>query len=138
MISGDIRSFARANLPSPPARILEIGAGTGDLARALEASGYTVLAIDPEPAGEDVASVHLHELDEPPASFDAAVAIVSLHHVHPLEASCGRLADLLRPGAPVLVDEFDVARFDLVAATWLLEQRRALGKAEQATAEELV
>lgn len=99
MLAVDVRAFVRANLPSPPARVLEIGAGAGELRRALDAAGYSVVAIDPEPRGEGVIAVALHELDEPPASFDAAVALVSLHHVNPLDQSCRRLADVLRPGA---------------------------------------
>ena len=100
MIAADVRAFVRANLPPPPARVLEVGAGEGDLARALRAAGHDVAAIDPDPRGDGVRGVALHELDEPAGAFDAAVAIVSLHHVEPLELSCARLAELLRPGAP--------------------------------------
>ncbi|HKC78430.1 MAG TPA: methyltransferase domain-containing protein, partial [Gaiellaceae bacterium] len=83
----DLLRFVRANLPAPPARILEIGAGDGELAQALRADGYDVLAIDPDPRGPDVRGVPLIDLDEPAASFDAALAVTSLHHVEPLEAS---------------------------------------------------
>ena len=49
------------------------------------AAGYDVTAIDP--AGEPpVLPVALEDLDAPPRSFDAAVAMVSLHHVMPLGA----------------------------------------------------
>ena len=58
----------------------------------------------------------LHELDAPQASFDAAVAVVSLHHVEPLDESCRRLAELVRPGGRLVVDEFDVERYDERAA----------------------
>lgn len=82
--------------------------------------------------------VAIHELDEPAASFDAAVAVVTLHHVEPLDESCRRLAKVLRPGAELLVDELDVARLDVRAATWWLEQQRALGRSEQRGEDELV
>jgi 2-polyprenyl-3-methyl-5-hydroxy-6-metoxy-1,4-benzoquinol methylase len=137
MIAADVRAFARANLTPPPARVLEVGAGEGDLARALRLAGYEVLAIDPEPRGEDVQAIALHDLDEPPGSFDAAVAVVSLHHVDPLEASCARLAELLRPGATLVVDEIDVAAYDERAASWWLQQRRALGAETDRTVAEL-
>jgi hypothetical protein len=44
----------------------------------------------------------------------------------------------LKSGAPLVVDEFDVAAFDERAAEWWLRQRRALGTAEHASAAELV
>ena len=138
MSSFEPTAFVRANLPAPPARLLEIGAGEGDLARTLRELGYDVLAIDPDPRGADVTGVALHELDEPSESFDAAVAILSLHHVDPLGPSVRRLAEVLNPGAPLIVDEFDVAAFDLAAAEWWLEQRRTLGGREEMSAEQLV
>ena len=131
-------AFVRANLPAPPLRLLEIGAGDGALAHALAEAGYDVLAIDPAPSGENVRAVPLLDLDEPPGSFDAALAVTSLHHVEPLEESLVHLAELLKPGALLLVDEFDVAAFDERAAEWWLQQRRALGTAPDATAEQVV
>ena len=138
MVTADLRAFVRANLPAPRARILEVGAGNGELARALAGAGYEVVAIDPEPGGANVRACALHELDEPAASFNAGVAVVSLHHVDPLAESLGRLATVLVQGAPVVIDEFDVGTFDTRAARWWLEQRRTLGGGEEATAEELV
>jgi len=138
MASVDLRAFVRANLPAPPARVLEVGAGDGGLARALRAAGYDVLAIDPRSEGEEVRPVALVELEERAGSFAAAVAIVSLHHVDPLEDSCRRLGELVEPGGALVVDEFDVGVFDVTAAAWWLEQQTALGKAPPKTAEELV
>jgi len=134
----ELRSFIRANLPEPPARVLEVGAGAGDLARALRAGGYDVLAIDPKSGSDDVRAVALADLDEPAGSFAAAVAVVSLHHVDPLEDSCRRLGELVEPGGALLVDEFDVDAFDLEAASWWLERRRAQGEPQPENAEELV
>jgi len=138
MASADLRAFVRSNLPEPPARVLEVGAGSGRLARAIRAAGYDVVAIDPGADGDDVRPVALVDLDEPAGSFAAAVAIVSLHHVEPLEASCDRLGELVEPGGALVVDEFDVGAFDVTAAGWWLEQRRALGEPQPKSAEELV
>jgi SAM-dependent methyltransferase len=115
-----------------------VGAGNGELAQALAGAGYDVTAIDPEPSGANVQARALHELDEPPAPFDAALAVTSLHHVEPLGDSLRRLAEVLKPGAPLVVDEFDVGAFDRRAAEWWLEQRRLLGGHEGASAGELV
>jgi SAM-dependent methyltransferase len=139
MASADLRAFVRANLPEPPARVLEVGAGAGHLAQALRVAGYEVLAIDPRSdGGDDVRPVALAELDEPPGSFAAAVAVVSLHHVDPLDESCRRLGELVEPGGTLVIDEFDVGAFDVGAAAWWLEQRHALGEEQPQKAEELV
>ncbi len=147
MLDEDVLEFTCGALPPPPARVLEVGAGKGELAAALRARGWEVVAIDPagadgviEPAGADgviepaggdgVIAVSLAELDAPARSFDAAVAVVSLHHVQPLERSCARLAELLRPGAVLVVDEFDVQAFDLRAARWWAGHHRELGGEE--------
>ena len=118
--------------------MLEVGAGRGELAAALSAVGYQVRALDPEPTGPNVEACGLHELDAAPAAFDAAVAIVSLHHVEPLAGSLTRLAEVIRPGGVLVVDEFDVAAFDRRAAGWWLRQRQGLGAHEHACADELV
>jgi SAM-dependent methyltransferase len=138
VVVSDLLAFVHANLPPPPSRLLEIGAGDGALARTLVDGGYDVLAIDPASGGGDVRPVSLHELAEPLGSFVAALAVTSLHHVEPLERSIGRLAELLEPGGVLVVDEFDVAAFDERAAGWWLRQRRALGGAEHSSADELV
>jgi SAM-dependent methyltransferase len=130
--------LVRANLAPPPSRLLEVGAGNGELARALVAAGHEVVAIDPEPSGEGVRKVALVDLDEPAASFDAALAVTSLHHVEPLEDSVRHLAELLVPDGALLVDEFDVGAFDEQAAEWWLLQRRSRGATEQPSAQELV
>ena len=120
--------FVRAALPPPPARVLEVGAGRGELAAALRAAGYDVVAIDP--AGDDapgVEPVALLDVEADDAAFDAAVAVVSLHHLEPLTGSCDRLAEVVRPGGTLVVDEFDVDRFDERAARWQMAQRAAAG-----------
>jgi SAM-dependent methyltransferase len=127
MVAQAVEEFVRAGVPPPPARLLEVGAGSGELARTLAGAGYDVVAIDP--AGEgDVLPVALLDFDAPPASFDAALAVVSLHHVEPFEPSCARLASLVRPGGVLVVDEFDVARFDEASAAWLVDRWRETGR----------
>ena len=116
----DAVAYVRAALPPPPARVLEIGAGDGELAAILTGAGHAVTAIDPK-GGNGVLQVPLAELDAPPRSFDAAVAMLSLHHVSPLGFSLRRLSEVLRHGARLIVDEFDVALYDERAATWWLK-----------------
>jgi SAM-dependent methyltransferase len=119
----DVFAYVRDSLPPPPARVLEVGAGEGELARALADAGYDVLAIDPAATAPPVQPVALLEVSEPAASFDAAVACVSLHHVDPLKESCARLAEVIRPGGRLVVDEFDIDQFDERAAQWWIDRR---------------
>lgn len=125
MLSVDALAFVRAALPPPPARVLEIGAGNGELASELRGAGYEVTAIDP--AADEGGPVQRIALLDTRGTFDAALAVVSLHHVEPLEDSCAHLATLVRPGGRLIIDEFDVARLDERAAGWWLERRRAAG-----------
>lgn len=125
MLAADVITFVRAALPPRPARLLEVGAGRGELAEALRRDGYDVVAIDPGSETPTVRAVALHEVEEPSASFDAAVAVVSLHHVEPLAESCRRLGELVRVGGTLVVDEFDVELFDERAARWLLAHRQS-------------
>ena len=131
-------AFVRANLPAPPCGVLEVGAGEGALATALATAGYAVTAIDPDPRGGGVHGVALADLDAEAGAFEAAVAIRSLHHIHPLGPSLQRLAEVVEPGAPLVIDEMDVAAFDHRAADWWLRQQAAHGQAPDKTAEQLV
>ncbi|HEX5469620.1 MAG TPA: class I SAM-dependent methyltransferase [Gaiellaceae bacterium] len=108
--------FLLAELPAPPARVLEVGCGAGELAKALAGAGYDVVAIDPKaPAGPLFRRTTIEELDEP-GSFDAVVASSSLHHVHDLPAALDKIAGLLAPGGTLAVDEFAWERLDAKSA----------------------
>jgi SAM-dependent methyltransferase len=116
-----LREFVVDELPAPPARVLEVGCGGGELALALDAAGHSVLAIDPvAPEGAIFERTTIEELDEGAGPFDAVVASRSLHHVHDLDlalAKIGRLAPLL------VVEEFAWDRLDGATARWYDEQR---------------
>ena len=118
--------FVAANLPPAPARVLEVGCGEGRLTRALIDLGYDARGIDPRapdrPAFERIPLEELR-VEHP---YDAAVAVVSLHHLHDLPRAVERLADALAPGGPLVIDEFDRARLDPATTAWLWRQRQAL------------
>jgi SAM-dependent methyltransferase len=125
----DFTGFVLSHLPPPQARVLEVGCGGGDLARALDATGYEVLALDPRaPEGAIFRQITLAELDDP-GPFDAAIAGRVLHHVHPLEPAVEKLARL----APLLlIDEFAWERLDRPTREWYESEHRALGAAGRA------
>ncbi len=125
MVTRELTAFVRGALPAPPVRVLEIGAGKGELARMLSDAGYAITAIDP--AAEPGGIVTRSALLETQGSFDTAVAVVSLHHIDPLEESCAHLATLLPTGALLVIDELDIDRYDERAMRWWHSQRQALG-----------
>ena len=127
----NLHVLARAELPRPPARVLEVGCGRGELARALSADGYDVVAVDPDaPEGAIFRRMTLEALrDEGP--FDGAFASLALHHVDDLGVALDKLRSLLCPGAPLVVREFAWDLVDEATARWDSERLgRAGGLAE--------
>ena len=119
----DLTSFVLAALPRPPARVLEVGCGAGNLARAMDAAGYAVVAIDPDaPEGSIFRRTTLEELEEP-GPFDAAVATYSLHHIERLDPALDLLASLLRPQGKLVLEEFGWDRLDEDTAAWYGRQQ---------------
>ena len=105
-------------------RLLEVGCGDGELARALTEAGYEVTAIDPRaPEGEIFRRERLEDFDAD-QPFDAIVASLSLHHVADLGVAVDKLAGMLEPGGPLLLDEFARERFVGETASWHHGRRR--------------
>jgi SAM-dependent methyltransferase len=121
--------FAVEHLPPPPARVLDVGCGQGELTTALAVAGYDVLGIDPlAPPGDYFRRLKLEDVEET-ERFDAVVAGFSLHHVTDLETGLDKIAQLLQPGGVLVVDEFAWDRLDETTLDWLYGQRRALAAA---------
>ena len=109
--------------------MLDVGCGRGELTTALSVAGYDVLGIDPAaPSGELFRRLKLEDLEETEL-FDAVVAGFSLHHIRDLDAGLDKIAELLRPGGVLVVDEFAWDRLDETTLDWLYGQRRALAAA---------
>jgi SAM-dependent methyltransferase len=121
-----LTDFVLAHLPPPPARVLEVGCGHGDLAVALDDAGHQVTAIDPEaPAGPIFRRIRLEEID-PGERFDAVVASHSLHHIGDLGGALDRVVAVLEATGPLVLDEFAWDRFDATTGDWYERQRRVL------------
>ena len=124
-----LTDFVLAHVPPPPARVLEVGCGGGDLARALAAAGHDVTAIDPEaPEGPIFRRVTLEDFAELEL-VDAVVASRSLHHMADLAVALTKIGALLRPGGVLVVNDFAKERLEGPTAEWYYEQRRALAAA---------
>jgi SAM-dependent methyltransferase len=122
----DVAAFVEAQLPAPPARVLEVGCGSGNLARALAAVGYRVVAIDPRaPVGDIFESVSLEEFGGT-GPFEAVVANRALHHIPNLPRALDRIARLLAVGGLLIVHEHAWERMDEPTASWYLERRGAV------------
>ncbi|WP_422032372.1 class I SAM-dependent methyltransferase [Roseovarius sp.] len=122
------------------ARILVLGAGGGLELRALAAAhaGWRFDGIDPSAAMLDQAratmggmadSVVLHEGyigDAPAGPFDGAVCLLTLHFLPREERvqTLRRLADRLRPGAPLVVAHHSFPAEDGQADRWLWRYAR--------------
>jgi 2-polyprenyl-3-methyl-5-hydroxy-6-metoxy-1,4-benzoquinol methylase len=96
--------FVRRQLPSAPARVLEVGCGPlGGFVPALLEDGYKAVGVDPEaPEGSDYQQVEV-ERHDPPWPVDCVVASTSLHHVADLDEVLDRLEALLVPGGVLVV-----------------------------------
>ncbi len=113
-----------AELGEPPARVLDVGCGTGRLARALAERGQRVWGVDPSDAmleqaravparGVAFRRAVAEALPFRDASFDGAVLRQAVHLVDRPRAFA-ELARVLRPGGHVVVATFHPEHFDAV------------------------
>jgi SAM-dependent methyltransferase len=111
-----VLEFVRAELPPAPARVLEVGCGSGELSISLTEAGYEVLGIDPKaPDGPLFRRTRVEDFHsaEP---FDAVVACLSLHHVADLAVALDKVADLLSSEGRLVIDDFGWERLDEASA----------------------
>ncbi|TCC00335.1 class I SAM-dependent methyltransferase [Micromonospora zingiberis] len=105
----------RESLPVAPARILDVGGGTGEYARALVALGYQVRLLDLVPAhvdraragrpGLDAEVADARALPEEDDSYDATLLLGPLYHLPDHTDRCTALTEAVRvtrPGGLVL------------------------------------
>ena len=122
-------AFAREQLPGPPARLLEVGCGKGELTTALAIGGYDVLGIDPAaPYGDRFRRLTLDDLEEP-GPYDGILAASSLHHIRDLDAALDKIVSLLGVDGVLVVEEFGWDLLDEPTLDWLYGQQRALAAA---------
>ena len=113
--NGHYHGFLLHQLPVPCEAALEIGCGTGGLARQLAARAGNVLALDLSPAMIQIAQARsagcanidyrvadVLSWDWPAEHFDGIVSVATLHHL-PLAEILSRMRDALKPGGVLAV-----------------------------------
>jgi SAM-dependent methyltransferase len=124
----ELIDFVLSQLPSTPARLLEVGCGEGELARGLAAEGYDVIAIDPEAPDGPMFRRTTIESFAHPGPFDAVVASLSLHHVHDLGGVLDKLVRLL--DGPLILNEHAWDRLEPMTPEWEEEHAGLHGYAQ--------
>lgn len=110
-------AFLLRQLPGAGAKVLEIGCGTGRLARTVARRGSTVRGIDASPEmirlarerARDDARVEFvcgdfSTLPEEAGTYDGVVCIATLHHL-PTEPTLSRMKSLLKPDGVLVIHD---------------------------------
>lgn len=94
----------------PAGSVLDVGCGTGALARRLSAAGYRVTGVDPSDGmldvmrtrAPDVRAVHASgaELPFEAGSFDVVLSVATFHHIAEPDAVRATLAEMTRVSKP--------------------------------------
>lgn len=116
--------FVLTNLPSKKLRILEVGCGSGALAREIHNLGHEIIALDSsvktideaKELGIDARVAKFPDFAEAP--FDVILFTRSLHHIRPLKSAVERAHHLLRPSGLLIVEDFAFNDTSEYVATW--------------------
>jgi len=102
-------------LPAPPARLLDVGVGSGWTSELFARRGYEVLGLDISPDMIELARLRAHpnlgfqvcdyETGPIPANFDAAVIYDSLHHAENEFLVIKNIFEALAPGGMLITVE---------------------------------
>jgi SAM-dependent methyltransferase len=124
----ELIDFVLSQLPSTPARVLEVGCGEGELALGVASAGYDVVAIDPEAPEGPIFRRTTIEAFADPGPFDAVVASLSLHHVHDLGGVLDKLVRLL--DGSLILNEHAWDRLEPMTPEWEEEHAGLHGYAQ--------
>ncbi len=148
--TGETLRFVQASLPSHASRILEIGCGSGQLAKQLHDLGHRVIAIDSsleaieraQRLGVDARHATFPDFEDEP--FDVVLFTRSLHHMRPLAPALDQARRLLKPSGLLVVEDFAYSDRSAFTGDWfylmlkLLESCNVLLTAEHAIGRDLL
>ncbi len=124
--------YVQRSLPADCRRVLEIGAGTGELGARLMRGGLEVVALDIDPDAVAVArdrGVDARVVQWPEVlgeRFDAVLFTRSLHHIHPLAESVNAAIACLAPRGRVVIEDFAFEAVDRRTLAWFTGAVRLL------------
>ena len=116
----------------PGVRILEVGAGRGEVAQRLRLLGHSVIAIDSDADAveaarrDEIEMVHADFLAFRANPFDAIVFTRSLHHLNPLTAALEQARRLVRFAGTILIEDFAFDEMNHATADWLYSELSTL------------
>ncbi len=100
----------------PYVSVLDVGCGTGALARRLTGLGYAVTGVDPSEGmlevmrtrAPEIRAVHASgtELPFDPDSFDVVLSVATFHHIaepDPVRATLAEMTRVSRPGGRIVI-----------------------------------
>ena len=142
--------FVLRNIPAQKFRILEVGCGSGALAKQLHDLGHEVVAIDSsaesiaasKELGVDARVASFPAFDEAP--FDVILFTRSLHHIRPLSSAVTQAHRLIKSSGSLLVEDFAFTETNVHTTTWfyrllkLLEACNVLLPAEESFGRKLL
>lgn len=120
--------FIEHHLSLQGKRVLDVGAGRGDILEHLRFSGAAVYPIDK--SAKSIAAAKelgrtVHEADICSLcfkeEFDAVLFSMSAHHIHPLSKALDVAKGALKVGGVLLVEDFAVDECDESSAKWYYE-----------------
>jgi 2-polyprenyl-3-methyl-5-hydroxy-6-metoxy-1,4-benzoquinol methylase len=116
-----LAQFIQKYIPTPQARILEIGCANGGLLNALKQAGYqNVLGVDPSPKCAKNAEIlyqirvltsALSDLKKEIGPFDFIILVAVLEHISDLADALTKLSDLLSLNGKLYIEVPDVLQF---------------------------
>lgn len=150
LATDETAAYILDQIPSPYARILDVGCGDGLLASRLQAQGHDVVAIDE--SAEMVQQARARGVDARVAGwpsfedspFDIILFVWSLHHIHPLVGAVEQAHQLLVSPGRVIVEDSAWEEIDPATAEWfygiarLIDRCQALVPKEDSFATDLV